>query len=95
MGDYYSAQFAASTDFRVGKTIKFFAQERQCGIQVRFKQSDHGRQEEVRIIRELLLLGYHLLNSLPGYDYLVANKNNEQEVIQRFCRMILLQAERG
>ena len=95
MGDYESAQFAASTDFRVGEAIRFFAQERQCGIQVRFKQSDHGLQDEYLIIRELQLSGFHMLNSLLAYDYRQASKEAEREVIQRFCRMILRQAERG
>ena len=89
MGDYVSAQFAASTDFRVGEAIRFFSQERQCGIKVRFKQSDHGLQDEYHIIRELQLSGFHLLNSLRAYDYRQASKEAEQDIVQRFCRMIL------
>ena len=95
MGDYEYSEFAASTDFRVGEAVCYLAKEKQCGIEVRFKTSEHGRRDEYNIIRELQLLGCHLLNSLPGYDFRRTSQEAERRVIQRFCCMVLRQSELG
>lgn len=92
MKDYTQAYFSASTDFRVGIAIRCFTEGMHCSVKVGYKQSEHNLQDESRMIRELLLLGFRLLNSLPGYDYQKSNMKDEQEVIRLFCRMIMNQA---
>jgi hypothetical protein len=93
MGDYEYAQFAACTDFRVGEAVRYFHNERDCGIQVRYRSSTHGLQDEYRIIRELQLLGFHLLNDLRAYDYHQTNADAERKIIRRFCNVIMPEAE--
>jgi hypothetical protein len=89
MDDYQSAQFAASTDFRVGKAIRYLRDQRSLRIVVRYKESRDSVKDEYTLIRDLQLSGLRLLNSLPGYDYLKADKDEERRTVQRFCEMLM------
>jgi hypothetical protein len=43
-------------------------------------------------MRELVLAGFPLLNSLRAFDRLVANTADELQVLRRFCEMAVRQA---
>ena len=66
-GDYLSANFSCSTDFKVGEAIKYLNDQ---GIQVfvKIKASPDKKKEEKRIIDDFQK-SYNLLNNLPNYDY--------------------------
>ena len=87
--DYQCREFGACTDFRIGEAIKYLSETRQCGIELRFKQSQKRQKGERDLIRELLLADCPLLNHLSAYDYKVANREEEIQIIARFCEMIL------
>ena len=89
-GDYEYRDFYAATDFKVGEAIRFFC---DLGHKVRFgyRKSDHRAVEEKRIIRELIVAGFRLLNSLPGYAYETADREDERDIVKRFCEMLLRQ----
>jgi hypothetical protein len=89
MNDYQSAQFAACTDFRVGEAIQYLRNQRGLRIVVRYKKSNDPGKDEYTLIRDLLLSGLRLLNSLPSYDYLKADNEEERRTAQRFCDMLL------
>jgi hypothetical protein len=89
MGDYWSAQFGAPTDFRVGEAIRYLRDIRNCRISLKYKRSDERKQEEIVLIRKLHLSGVLLLNDLCGYDYWTANKDEERLIIQLFCDRLL------
>jgi hypothetical protein len=91
VGDYQAAQFQAPTDFRVGEAISYLAVERNRRLDFLFRQSTSPRQEEKRLIRELLLCGYTLLNFLGGFDYHDTNAADERKHVHRFCEMALNQ----
>lgn len=88
MSDYQNAQFAASTDFRVGEAIRYLRDQRSLRIVVRYKKSKDPGKDEYTLIRDLQLFGLRLLNSLPSYDYVKADEE-ERRTAQRFCEMLL------
>jgi hypothetical protein len=89
MDDYQSAQFAASTDFRVGEAIRYLRDQRSLRIVVLYKESRDSVKDEYTLIRDLQLSGLRLLNSLPGYDYRKADKDEERRTVQKFCEMLM------
>jgi hypothetical protein len=89
MNDYQSAQFAACTDFYVGEAIWYFRDQRSLHIVILCKKSSDPGKDEPALIRDLQLSGLRLLNSLPRYDYLKADNEEERRTVQKFCEMLL------
>lgn len=88
IGDYISANFKASTDFKVGEAIKYL-QEIGCKIIIKYKFSENRKEEQNEIIKAFQGLGYRLLNELVGYNYRTADEKEERERIKIFCHNIL------
>lgn len=88
-GDYISAKFSASTDFKVGEAVKYL---RNLGydVAIEYKEIEgvNRRAEESRIINEYRR-NYELLNDLPGYDYSRAIEKDERLKIHEFVMRIL------
>ena len=87
-GDYVSAKFAASTDFKVGEAVK---QLRVHGeVIFRYKGTNDRRAEEKSWIDSIEKSGFQLLNRLPGYNYATADKSSEKRKVEEFIIRILL-----
>lgn len=82
-GDYLSAKFTASTDFKVGEAIRHL---RDLGYSVTFmyKKSSSRKADEKSLLKKLKGTGFLLLNDMRGYKYGSANAKNERENIRRF-----------
>jgi len=89
MDDYFWAQFTASTDFKVGESIKHLRDERGCQIIVRHKPSSNRLDEEKAIIRQLSKEKFPLLNSCPNYDYKTASEDDVLEAIRGYCDKLI------
>ena len=85
-GDYVCAQFHAPTDFRVGEACKYFV---KAGgrIHLFYRESSERLKDERLILRELVIAGFSLLNSLSAFNYREASKEEELQVVHRFCAM--------
>jgi len=81
-GDYVSAKFSASTDFKVGEAVKYF-KKRGCSVKIKFKKSDRKEKEEKNLLIALRK-DTTLLNDLRGYNYKTANENEERQKIHQF-----------
>lgn len=88
-GDYVSAKFSASTDFKVGETVKQL-RNHGCKVIIRYKFTTNRRAEEQSIIHKLMANGLQLLNSMDGYKYLKANEHDERIRVKEFTTNILL-----
>ena len=86
-GDYVSAKFSASTDFKVGEAVKYL-RERGLRVVIKFKESPNREDEEKRILQDLRRT-HHLLNDLPGYHYKIGDADGERLKIQQFIDQIL------
>jgi hypothetical protein len=86
-GDYMSANFSASTDFKVGEAVKYL-RERGARIVVKFKESSDRREEEKQLLHKLRH-SVKLLNDLKGYRYGAADIDDERQKIHRFIDEIL------
>lgn len=90
MADYKDAQFAASTDFKVGRAIRCLRSELNCQIIVKHKASDRRFIEEQELISELRKeaaeRGYKLFNDCPGYNYKQATEEEAVRAVEEFCR---------
>lgn len=82
-----SANFSASTDFKVGEAVKYLRQ-RGLRVVVKFKESLDRKGEEKRILQHLRGT-FRLLNDLKGYRYGSADANGERLKIQQFIDQIL------
>lgn len=92
VGDYISAQFTASTDFKVGTAIRHVL-ERGCDVVIKYQTFD-GREtarraEEARLIKAFKAQGFDLLNDLKGYDYRTADPDVETKSVKDFADKIL------
>jgi hypothetical protein len=88
MGDYKSAQFKAPTDFRVGTaTVRL----RNAGLRVivRYRVSADRFQEQQDLIWQCVIAGHRLLNCVPSYSYLKADRAAEEQKIVSFCELLL------
>ena len=94
IGDYLSAQFAASTDFKVGMAVQAL-REAGCEVFVSHQRSNDRRTDEAKLIDRYTKLGHKLLNSVPGYNYRSAQKSTEKTRIQQFVTELLQGAECG
>ncbi len=90
IGDYVSASFTASTDFKVGESIRYF-QEKGFKVTIKYKsvKKEHRLEEEERIKKYLRGAGRQLLNDLEGYPYKTANEEKERQKVRSFCDNIL------
>lgn len=91
VSDYISANFKAATDFKVGEAIKYF-QERGCTVVIKYRPSEDRKNEQSGLIKYFQNSGMRLLNELVGYNYKIADKNEEEKRIKKFCDGILKQA---
>jgi len=81
-GDYVSAQFTASTDFKVGEAIRYL---RSLGLVVGIKYKEsHCRKIEEKEFIAALRKETQLLNDLKGYDYKLANEDDERAKVHKF-----------
>jgi len=88
MDDYCVKQFGAATDFRVGEAICYIRDEWKFKIVVRYKPSSDRKKEEYLIVRNLQTSGFRLLNDLLGYNYKLADKQDEREAVRKFCDVL-------
>jgi hypothetical protein len=82
MGDYVSSRFSATTDFKVGCTIKYLKQK-GFDITFKYKNSSDRNKEEKELIKSYKNR-YILLNDLPGYNPKLANIEEEKARIEEF-----------
>ena len=88
ISDYISANFKASTDFKVGEAIKYL-QGKGYKIIIKYKPSEDRKRDQNEIIKDFQNSGCRLLNELSGYDYKKANENEKREITKRFIDNIL------
>lgn len=79
-GDYVRAGFKASTDFKVGEAVKYLKANGYKVI-INYKNARDRLLEEKRLIETLTMNGHRLLNELSGYDYRIADENEERKRI--------------
>ncbi|SIT40095.1 conserved hypothetical protein [Paraburkholderia piptadeniae] len=82
IGDYVTANFSASTDFKVGEAVRYL-QSKGLPVLMKYKESGDRKAEE-RIVLDRLRSTYRLLNDLKGYDYRQAEKEQERLKIHAF-----------
>lgn len=93
MGDYSSAYYSASTDFKVGRAIKRLSSDFNIHVYFRAEIPDSIRGTEKRLIREVLCTGFHLLNELSGYLYTdKVSERAEEDAIHYFVDMLKREA---
>ena len=86
-GDYMSANFSASTDFKVGEAVKYLHQ-RGLRVVVKFRKSLDRKADEKHLLQNLRGT-FRLLNDLKGYRYGSADTNTERLKIHQFIDQIL------
>jgi hypothetical protein len=89
MGDYWSKNFAAPTDFRVGEAIVYLRDEKKLRILVRYKQCSQPARDEYVAIRNLQTSGTRLLNDLTSYRYKDADPTEERGAVRSFCDILI------
>ena len=82
-----TANFSASTDFKVGEAVKYLRQ-RGFRVVVKFRESLDRKGEE-KLILQHLRGTFRLLNDLKGYRYGSADANGERLKIHQFIDQIL------
>lgn len=90
-GDYISANFSASTDFKVGEAIRYL-RERGFKVRIKYKEYEDRKAEERKIIN-ILQKKTRLLNELEGYNYTISNEAAERARLHSFLER--LTQERG
>ena len=86
--DYLAANYAASTDFKVGEAIKYL-RRRKLDVTLAYMRSDDCRHEERYWIRSLHLAGFMLLNDFGGYNYKSDQVSSELLALQNYCAILL------
>jgi hypothetical protein len=100
MNDYWQAQFAAPTDFKVGEAAKYLKEVTNCRIVVKYKRSADQKaercKEEDAIKQRLRSEGVQLLDDVPGYKYGTTSKEErsarilrERDAVRGFCDMLI------
>ena len=88
MDDYFWAESAAATDFKVGIAIRYFSQKLGGRVFAKHKAVDDPRAEEKRILE--LLRGHPLLNDQGlWYDYKTSNLIEVEDRIVSKCNEIV------
>ena len=82
----------APTDFCVAEAAWYLKGEKGQHIKVKYRQSsdDHGarEKEEAKIIDDLVIEGWRLLNCLRRFNPKETSVENEREKIKSFCDML-------
>ena len=91
MGDYGARSFSAATDFKVGEAITVF-EEAGYSVEVFYRLTSNSIFDEKELIREVQFTGYHILNELSGYSYLLGDKDAERGNVNRFSQMLIREA---
>ena len=82
----------APTDFCVAEAVAYLNGKKGHPIKVRYKQSspDRGvrKKEEARIINDLVIEGWRLLNCIRRFKSKETSAENERETIKTFCDML-------
>ncbi len=86
---YCRAAFSASADFKVGEAINYLRDKKNYRIVLKYRLSEGCEKEERSIIRNLHLSGILLLNDLEGYNYLEASKEEQLQIVHRFCDALI------
>lgn len=81
-GDYLSAQFSASTDFRVGEAVKYLLNS-DYKVGVKYRETQNPEEDEKELLRQLRQQ-YSMLNDLPGYNYKSSDEKKERIRIHEF-----------
>ena len=89
-GDYLTAHFSASTDFKVGRAVRTL-QARGCEVVVRYKNEVDRKAAESSLIAAYEAAGLMLLNSLQGYRYQIALEADEMAKVEAFVAELLRQ----
>ncbi|TPQ31819.1 hypothetical protein C2U69_27670 [Cupriavidus pinatubonensis] len=87
LGDYVSAKFSASTDFRVGEAIRYL-QSLGYDVLMRYRES-HNRRVEERDLINSLRGSFRLLNDMESYKYKFADEEQERSKIHAFIELLL------
>jgi hypothetical protein len=87
-GDYVAANFTASTDFKVGRAIKYL-DILGFKVLIKYGESADRRRDQRILISTHRSSGYRLLNDLPGYRYKFADKKKEGEKVDSFMNELL------
>lgn len=85
--DYISANFSASTDFKVGEAVKFFKEQNYI-VSIKFQKSDDRKREEIELTKNYRNK-YFLLNDLVGYDYEKADVQIEKDRILNYTKTFI------
>lgn len=86
-GDYLTAQFTASTDFKVGEAIRYI-KEQGFEVGIKYKESSNRKKEE-QIYLKRFRRKYRLLNDLEGYNYKKANKQDERKKVHEYVNIMI------
>ncbi|MBI4651241.1 hypothetical protein HY745_08165, partial [Candidatus Desantisbacteria bacterium] len=86
-GDYISANFSASADFKVGEAIRYL-HNLDYTVRIKYKEFINRKEEERRIIFELQKK-FLLLNTLNGYNYISAVEQDERARIHEFMERLV------
>lgn len=78
MDDYYWANFAACTDFRVGEAVRHLSTKGR--VLIKYKCCVNSREEERNLI-EKLGGKRRLLNGVRAYDYRKADRDKERSFV--------------
>ena len=87
IADYITAQFAATTDFRVGVVVKAL-QDAGATISIKYKASARRRKDETSLILKLRD-NHALLNAEHSYDYRTADRKTQRERFKTIARGLL------
>ena len=87
LGDYISAKFSASTDFKIGEAVKYL-REKKHDVRVLYKISKNKMIDEKKLIQDIQQK-YQLLNGVKGYDYKTANEIEEKVKIHSYIDQFL------
>lgn len=88
MGDYFRAQFAAPTDFKVGEAVRRLTSTEDARVTVGYRECrdpEDRKHAEAELINSLRKKGVKLLNDITGYDYRTADQDAEQHRVNDFC----------
>jgi hypothetical protein len=88
MGTYYTAGFAATTDFKVGQAVKYLMGKGHTVV-VAYSQHNDRKREERRLLAEARQKGFRLLNDIAGYNYKTSDRQQVLQAIQSFCDTLL------
>ncbi len=93
VNDYYVGSFSAPTDFRVCECIRYFKDDKNCRVILRYKISSDRKaereREEADIKEALHLSGALLLNHFRSHNYRVDKDVDERKRLHVFCEASL------